>query len=330
MNHGHQNPGSPDQTLTMKPPLVSSIPPLMDIDPFTKFEFHFPADEPWWDEFDMDTSDNFSCDSLSMCSSESDFEAHEDLNLSFPSTFYHICDTTPVQPEDFPTKEDEICRRSPREEEILIPKLFSTISHVAPKNIYQKRRNSMRRKRQRRRRKKMAAANVEPELRTLYLNLVGVLPATDLVLSPPSTPTTLPKINLSSVNKQMLRRLPDVVYLPVLSSTTTLSVRLVGTLPSVSSRLYRLTSAQSRLLQTRASATCGQKKDGVSRLSALLFLIPEEEEDVEKKMNMEIEDGNKKKFEEEKNNCTTTLRRPFGRHSAVSITYSSLACMPCL
>ena len=217
MNHGHQNPGSPDQTLTMKPPLVSSIPPLMDINPFTEFEFHFPADEPWWDEFDMDTSDNFSCDSLSMCSSESDFEAHEDLNLSFPSTFYHICDTTPVQPEDFPTKEDEICRRSPREEEILIPKLFSTISHVAPKNIYQKRRNSMRRKRQRRRRKKMAAANVEPELRTLYLNLVGVLPATDPVLSPPPTPTTLPKINLSSVNKQMLRRLPDVVYLPVLS-----------------------------------------------------------------------------------------------------------------
>ena len=75
----------------------------------------------------------------------------------------------------------------------------------------------MRRKRQRRRRKKMAAANVEPELRTLYLNLVGVLPATDPVLSPPATPTTLPTINLGAVNKQMLRRLPDVVYLPVLS-----------------------------------------------------------------------------------------------------------------
>ena len=96
MNHGHQNPGSPDQTLTMKPPLVSSIPPLMDIDPFTKFEFHFPADEPWWDEYDIDTSDYFSCDSLSMCSSDSDFEDHEDLNLSFPSMFYHICDTTPI------------------------------------------------------------------------------------------------------------------------------------------------------------------------------------------------------------------------------------------
>ena len=75
----------------------------------------------------------------------------------------------------------------------------------------------MKRKRQQRGRKKMAAANVDPELRTLYLNLVGVLPATDPVLSPPATPTTLPTINLGAVNKQMLRRLPDVVYLPVLS-----------------------------------------------------------------------------------------------------------------
>ena len=122
---------------TMKTPIVSSLPSLIDIDPMAPFEFHFPADEPWWDEFDMDTSDNFSCDSLSMCSSESDFEAHEDLNLSFPSTFYHICDTTPVQPEDFPTKEDEICRRSPREEEILIPKLISTISKVSPTRFQQ-------------------------------------------------------------------------------------------------------------------------------------------------------------------------------------------------
>ena len=217
MNHGYYNPGSSDQTLTMKSPLDSSVLPLMDIDPFAQFEFHFPADEPWWDEFDIDTSDYFSCDSLSMCSSDSDFEDHEDLNLSFPSMFYHICDTTPVHPETIPTKEDEICRRSPQEEDILIPNLVSTISNVAPKNIYQKRKNSMRRKRQRRRRKKMAAANVEPELRTLYLNLVGVLPATDPVLSPPPTPTTLPTINLSAVNKQMLRRLPDVVYLPVLS-----------------------------------------------------------------------------------------------------------------
>ena len=73
--------------------------------------------------------------------------------------------------------------------------------------------------------------------------------------------------------------------------------------------------------------------DGVSRLSALLFLIPEEEEDElkdVKKMNKEVEDGDKKKSEEEKINCTTTLRRPFGRRSAVSITYAQLICMPYL
>ena len=68
----------------------------------------------------------------------------------------------------------------------------------------------------------------------------------------------------------------------------------------------------------------------MSKLSALLFLIPEEEEDklkdVKKKMNEEVEDGDK----EEKINCTTTLRRPFGRRSAVSITYAQLICMPYL
>ena len=39
----------------MKLPLANSVPSLMDIDPFSQFEFHFLADEPWWDEFD--TSD---------------------------------------------------------------------------------------------------------------------------------------------------------------------------------------------------------------------------------------------------------------------------------
>ena len=63
----------------------------------------------------------------------------------------------------------------------------------------------------------MSADVIVPDLRTLWLNFVDVLPATDPVLSPPPTPTTLPTINLGAVNKQMLRRLPDVVYLPVLS-----------------------------------------------------------------------------------------------------------------
>ena len=92
-----------------------------------------------------------------------------------------------------------------------------------------------------------------------------------------------------------------------------------------------LTSAQYRHQQNPAMATCGQKKvDGVSRLIALLFLVPGEEEDNskdgKKMMNEEVEDGDK----EEKINCTTTLRRPFGRRSAVSITYAQLICMPYL
>ena len=211
-------PSSPDiNSNMMKPPLVSSVPPLMDIDPFTQFEFHFPADDPWWDEYDMDTntSDYSSCDSLSICaSSESDLEPHEDLNISFPSMFYHICDTASTLPEAIPTEEDKICRHSPREEDNLIPKLVSTISNVAPKNVYKKRRNSMKRKRQRQRRKKMAAANIEPELRTLWTNFVGVLPAMGPVLPPPPT-CNFPTVNLIQINKQMLKRLPDVVYLPI-------------------------------------------------------------------------------------------------------------------
>ena len=62
-------PSSADINSNMlMPTLVSSVPPLMDIDPFNQFEFHFPADEPWWDEYDMDTdtSDYSSCDSLSI------------------------------------------------------------------------------------------------------------------------------------------------------------------------------------------------------------------------------------------------------------------------
>ena len=39
---------------TMKTPIVSSIPSLIDIDPMAPFEFHFPADEPWWDQYDFD------------------------------------------------------------------------------------------------------------------------------------------------------------------------------------------------------------------------------------------------------------------------------------
>ena len=197
----------------MKPPHASSVPSLMDIDPAAPFEFHFPAEEPWWDEYDCDydMSDSFgSCDSLS--SSDSDFDLDEDLNVSFNSTFYHISHN----PTSMSTKEEnEICRRSPREDD-LVQKLITTISKAAPRNVYKPRKFSMKRKRHRKKRKKLLVALIEPDLRSLWTNFVDVLPATDPVLTSPPI-STLPTVNLSTVNKQMLRRLPDVVYLPVLS-----------------------------------------------------------------------------------------------------------------
>ena len=156
----------------MKPPHVSSgpVPSLLDIDPTAPFEFHFPAEEPWWDEYDCDydTSDCFSCDSLS--DSVSYFEPDEDLNTSFNSTFYHIFHT----PTSMSTKEeDEICRRSPQEDDI-VQELIITISKAAPKNVYKPRKFSMKRKRHRKKRKKLLTDLIEPDLRSLWTNFVDV------------------------------------------------------------------------------------------------------------------------------------------------------------
>ena len=186
---------------TMKSPHARSlplVPNLLEIDPFEDFEFSFPCEELWWDNCDTTTatSDYFTDDE-----DYSATPAPTILDISFQSTFYSLS----------PHEEEE-------DEEILIPKLISMISNVAPKNIYKKRKNSMKRKRQRRKRKKMAAANIEPELRALWTNFVDVLPATDLMLSQPP-PSTLPIINLSTINKQMLRKLPDVQDYPVHSAS---------------------------------------------------------------------------------------------------------------
>ena len=202
---------SSPMTTNMKPPLVSSIPSLMDINPNSPFEFHFPADEPWWDEYDTsdytsDYNSDFSCDSL--FSSESEFDLDEDLDISFNSKFYHISPTSM-----FIKEENEICRRSPHED--LVQKLISTISQIAPNFVYKRRKYSMKRRRNRRKRKRSSAENVEPELRSIWLNSVGDLFAPSAVSSKNPSPCSLPTINMSKVNKQMLRRLPDVVYLPV-------------------------------------------------------------------------------------------------------------------
>ena len=204
-------PSSPDikSNIMMKPPLDSSVPSLMDIDPFTEFEFHFPADEPWWDEYDTSdytsdyNSEDLSCDSL--CSSESECEPYEDLDISFNSIFYHISHT--------PAPDSEII---PKEEDDFVSKLISTISNASPNNVYKRRKLSTKRKRQRKKRKKLMADEIEPELRTLWRNvdIVGVLPAKDPTL-PPLPLSSLPSVNLASINKQMLKRLPDVIQIPV-------------------------------------------------------------------------------------------------------------------
>ena len=222
---------------TMKPPFVSStpsplttmkhaIPALLDIDAMAPLEFHFPAEEPWWDEydFDNDTSDYFSSDSLSIYSNESEFELCEDLNLSFPSKFYHICDTAPSHPEAttaIPT--EEVCRRSPREDDeekeeknVLIGNLLSTISKIAPKFVYNRRKNSMKRKKKRQKRKRRLAENIDPELRSLWNNSVGDLFAHSAA-SVKAPSSSLPTINMNNINRTMLRRLPEVVDVPVLS-----------------------------------------------------------------------------------------------------------------
>ena len=195
----------------MKTPNVCSIPHLLDVDPMAPFEFHFPTttDDFWWDDMDTLGSDyDYSDTQLSDCESEPD----ADLDLSFNSEFYRISHN----PISMSTKEeDKICRRSPREDDI-VQKLISTIAKAAPTNVYKRQKLSMKRKRSRKKRKKMIVCNVEPELRTLWLNFVDVLPAMDPVLPAP-TPTTLPTINLMNVNKQMLRRLPDVNSFPILS-----------------------------------------------------------------------------------------------------------------
>ena len=74
----------------------------------------------------------------------------------------------------------------------------------------------MKRKKKRQKRKRRSAESVDPELRSLWHNSVGDLFAHSAVsVKPP--PSSLPTINLNVVNRTMLRRLPEVVEIPILS-----------------------------------------------------------------------------------------------------------------
>ena len=193
-------PSPSTNTITMKPPYVCSIPHLLDIDPFDDFEFSFPCEEFWWDDLDSDTSDYFS-------DSNSDYSAPSmiDIDTSFQSEFYSL------SPNTFP--ESDI-----QEKDVLIQKTISTICHVAPRFMYKRRKAAKKRRRNRRRRKQMTAALIEPEFRSLWHNCSSVgdlfAPSAASVKPPPSN---LPTINLNNINRTMLRRLPEVVEVPILA-----------------------------------------------------------------------------------------------------------------
>ena len=229
---------------TMKPPFVCSVPvpSLMDINPFTPPEFHFPSQDMEWDFSDLSSSEP-----------EEDYHDDSDINVSFSSSFYQISpgpDFTDDEDEEHDMKdeeddvknkedvmndEDDVKEGDVKEDEVndeddakndmkdedvedeangLVNKLISTISKIAPKFIYNRRKHSMKRRKNRRKRKRISAASIEPELRSLWHNSVGDLfaPSAD---SKPSPTLNLPTVNLNSINKTMLRKLPDVIYSPI-------------------------------------------------------------------------------------------------------------------
>ena len=230
----------------MKPPHACSVPSLMDIDSFAPFEFHYPCEDMWWDLSDLSSSEPEDYDT-----------SDSDLNISFSSSIYHtffpdpedeeddtkdnVNDDNVMKDEDVMNDENDNVKDAKddvddegelkdendnekdeesdvkcKEKEVFIRNVTSTILKIAPKSVYKRRKNAMKRKRNRQRRKRMISSAVDPEFRSLWINFVDVLPVNDAAISPLPTPT-LPIIDLNAVNKTMLRKLPDVVDLPILS-----------------------------------------------------------------------------------------------------------------
>ena len=191
--------------------MTSPIPHLLDVDPFSPFEFSFPKEELWWD--DEESSPLFI--------NEEDYSAaamNLDLDISFATT---VSESDPVimppSPQfcfispEYPSPSSSTTESSVKND--FTRKIISSIRQIAPKNVYKRRKFAARRRRQRRKRNLSQISSIEPELRSVF-NSVGDLFAPSAVSKPPPT-SSLPTINLSQVNKQMLRRLPDVVYLPI-------------------------------------------------------------------------------------------------------------------
>ena len=179
------------------------IPNLLDVNPFEDFEFSFPCEDLWWDDHDTATSDYFSDDDEVYSATPA-----LSIDISFQSSFYSLS-SNPNPEEDVEDEEDD------NEEDVLIQKIISTISQVSPTSVYKRQRFAMKRRRHRRRRKQMKAALIEPELRSLWHNCsVGDLFALPTVTAP-KPPPSLPTVNLNSINRTMLRKLPEVVDAPI-------------------------------------------------------------------------------------------------------------------
>ena len=218
-------PSPTTYTNTMKLPNVCSIPALTDIDPFAPFEFHFPIDDMWWDLSDLSSSE------------PEDDHLGSDLDVSFTSSFYQFSPDPEFLDEDDLIDEENNMKDDVNDEEReindneavltsseadcvpsdrFINQIVHAISHTCPASKYKRRKFASKRRRKRRQRKLATTENIEPELTAIWINIntVGDLFAPSAVSKIPP-PCSLPKVNLANVNKQMLRRLPDVVQIPV-------------------------------------------------------------------------------------------------------------------
>ena len=179
----------------------------------------------WWDLSDLSTSEP----------EDDNFDIDSDLDVSFTSSYYQFShdpeftEEDDVDDEEGDEKDEEDDNDVKNGEAVLtsseadgvpsdhfIDQIVHVISHTCPASKYRRRKLASKRRRKRRQRKLATAENIEPELKALWINIntVGDLFAPSAVSKNPP-PCSLPKVNLANVNKQMLRRLPDVVQIPV-------------------------------------------------------------------------------------------------------------------
>ena len=180
----------------------------------------------WWDLSDLSSSEP----------EDDNFDIDSDLDVSFTSSYYQFShdpeftEEDNVDDEEGDEKDEEDDNDVKNGEAVLtsseadgvpsdhfIDQIVHVISHTCPASKYKKRKLAIKRRRKRRQRKRATMENIEPELQALWTNIntVGDLFAPSAAVSKPLPPSSLPEVNLAKVNKQMLKRLPDVVQAPI-------------------------------------------------------------------------------------------------------------------